>query len=840
MPPQDNLPPDSDQPENAFDLPGQTSDPDWAEPVAESAALQNPSEPSVLDWLISVLDPRRSALTIPPDPETVRQMPWDELDPGLESVQEPRATAETPLSTPQVDPAVPISALAAEAPGLTEPETSQEFAEPFTEFAQFPWRSLAALVFAFIGQSQFEPPRDSSQWMTGAAYWAIAILILIWATLSGEWRPTRLPKQRPARDPQSVRKLALAVGIYLTLWAYYSMGTNPFTHLGENHLSGWDVFFWVSALLALGYGFWIYRPGTLAKLKRVGPWLRQPRLELRITPWGLLLAAGLAVVIFFRFSSLSSVPPEMFSDHAEKLMDIQDVLDGETRIFFPRNTGREAFQMYLTAAVIKYVGTGVSFLSLKIGTASMGVFTLIFIYLLGVELGGRRLGFFSAFLAGIAYWPNVISRVALRFTLFPAFAAPTLYFLVRGLRRGNRNDFILSGIFLGIGLHGYSPFRFVPLLVLVAFGLFVLHRLKYRPMRQVVLHLGVLVAFSLVIFMPLIRFALENEANAHILTYRGLTRLTDAERPLPGPASQIFIENTAKALIMMAWDNGETWVHSVTHRPVLDIVGAVLYYFGVVLLIIRYAARRDWEDAFLLISVPLLMLPSILSLAFPAENPSLNRTAGAIIPVFIMMGMALDGLLSAFEKRIGLLWGRRWGWALVGLLLIVSMQANYRYVFEDYFIQFEGSSWNTSEIGTIIRNFADTIGTEESAWVVPWPHWVDTRLVGINAGVPRKDYALSRDRLQESQSVFGTKMFILNKDDTESLDILLSLYPGGSFSRYVSDVESKDFLVFIAPASDYQGPESGESDVAPDLDEAYPLPVFEIEEEPYPYPYPYP
>ena len=69
--------------------------------------------------------------------------------------------------------------------------------------------------------------------------------------------------------------------------------------------------------------------------------------------------------------------------------------------------------------------------------------------------------------AGIAYWPNVISRVGLRFPLYPLFVAPTLFYLLRGLRTRNRNDFILSGIALGIGLHGYSPIRILPFVVVM-------------------------------------------------------------------------------------------------------------------------------------------------------------------------------------------------------------------------------------------------------------------------------------------------------------------------------------------------------------------------------------
>jgi len=118
----------------------------------------------------------------------------------------------------------------------------------------------------------------------------------------------------------------------------------------------------------------------------------------------------------------------MFSDHAEKLLDVSDVLDGKFSIFFPRNTGREAIQMYLTAAIARLFGTGLSFISLKIGTVLAGLFALPFIYFLGKEIANKWVGWLAMVLAGVAYWANVISRVGLRFPLYPAFAAPCLYF----------------------------------------------------------------------------------------------------------------------------------------------------------------------------------------------------------------------------------------------------------------------------------------------------------------------------------------------------------------------------------------------------------------------------
>ena len=143
-----------------------------------------------------------------------------------------------------------------------------------------------------------------------------------------------------------------------------------------------NVLVWVLAVAVFVWAFW------LRKTDRI---LAAETSETLLTIPGRLffIVAATALVFFFRFYQTPAVPPEPFSDHAEKILDVYDVSQGQTHIFFPRNTGREAFQMYWTLLVAKLFGTGLSFLSLKLGTAILGFLTLPFIYLLGKEIGGR-------------------------------------------------------------------------------------------------------------------------------------------------------------------------------------------------------------------------------------------------------------------------------------------------------------------------------------------------------------------------------------------------------------------------------------------------------------------
>jgi hypothetical protein len=328
-------------------------------------------------------------------------------------------------------------------------------------------------------------------------------------------------------------------------------------------------------------------------------------------------------------------------------------------------------------------------------------------------------------------------------------------------------------------------------------GLYLLHPQSKGKRQYAILGLVLLVLVSFIIFLPLMRFALENP---YIFSFRSFSRLGSVERQLPGPAWQIFLLNLWKAMIMFAWDNGEIWVHSVPHRPALDIVSAALFYLGGVILLVRYIRRRHWLDLFLLLSVPLLMLPSILSLAFPTENPSLNRMSGAVIPVFLIVAIALDAILSGIESRVGDTAGKGLAWGLALILVLWSSFQNYDLVFNQYQKLYRASSWNTSEMGTVIHDFTQIMGSPESAYVVAFPHWVDTRLVGMNAGYPLMDFAIFPDTLAETVSDPQAKLFLIKPDDEESVINLRHLYPQGVLTTYTSEVGSNDFLMFFVPA----------------------------------------
>jgi hypothetical protein len=703
-------------------------------------------EPSVLDYLKAKLAPWKGpAPEIPPLPQGEQQ---SELQIGQE---------------------------------VAEDQTGPDLMSRLSNFAVG-----LPLIVALIAQFLFEPPNRN--WKVAIILYAVALGSMLWLLWKRSWHLPRLPEPVEKGYSLEVWRLPLYIGLILVLVSFFLFS--------DNQYSGLSLLAWAVTGLALIVALWLPDETSTSHWQRLVGFFRQREWRLRITRWHVLILLAAVLAVFFRFYRLNQVPGEMFSDHAEKLLDVADLMNGQYKIFFTRNTGREDFQFYLTAAVANLFGTGISFMSLKLGTALAGFFTLPYIYRLGKEIGSRWVGLIAFVLAGFGYWPNIIARIGLRFPLYPLFAAPLLFYLVRGIRRSDRNDFIKAGIALGLALHGYSASRILPLVVLAAVGIYLLHRQSQGKRSGVLWALVILVIVSAVVFLPLLRYWTENP---EMFGYRAITRLTTTERSYPGSVILIFLTNLWKSIIMPFWDNNNIWVHSVVNRPALDVISAALFFIGLVLVVVRYIRKRDWVDLFLLVSIPLLMLPSILSLAFPEENPSLNRSGAAYIPVFIIAAIGLESLCSNLLARATSLYSRVVVVGMALALLGVSANANYDLVFNQFDAQFMSGAWNTSQIGEVIRGFAESTGDADNAYVIPYPYWVDTRLVGINAGYPLKDYALSADQIESTESIDAPKLFIFNPADLTTQEKLEEIYPDGRLFRYDADRDGKDFMIYSIP-----------------------------------------
>ena len=84
-------------------------------------------------------------------------------------------------------------------------------------------------------------------------------------------------------------------------------------------------------------------------------------------------------------------------------------------------------------------------------------------------------------------------------------------------------------------------------------------------------------------------------------------------------------------------------------------------------------------------------------------------------------------------------------------------------------------------------------------WVIAYPHWVDTRLVGIQAGFPTKDFAIWPEDLDTTLNVPTPKLFLVKIDDTAGMEALESYYPEGNASLYEAENPGQSFFIYYVP-----------------------------------------
>lgn len=677
-------------------------------------------------------------------------------------------------------------------------------APPFNTATVVRWgAALGVFAVMLAGSWLLSTRSESTLWPALSLLFGGALMLVLWVRqekLDAWWSPRLTVVEADALALPAgarIRWRVAGVAAALTVLTFLTVPDNEFTPLG---VTAW--------LVSLGLWLAAFWDGP-APWRHLSAW-RWPgefRWSLASPLFLLLVVIGIAATV--RLARLDTVPIEMTSDHVEKLLDVERILEGRRPIFLPNNGGREVLGFYLYAGVSAALGLAApTYLLLKTVNAVIGLLTLPLIFLAAREISDDdALALLAALAAGLAWWPNSISRNGLRLPLAPFFAALALWLFIRALKRRERNSALLAGLTLGLGLYGYTAIRIMPLVMALAFGLYALYARRRATAVQAARWLALAGLVFLAAAMPLVRYAYDAP---DAFLFRTLTRVSGDPGEMRPPTWEAFWGNAWNSLRMFHWTSDNAWLVSPPGQPALDWVMGGLFVGGLGVLAYHALSQRRWLEVFLILGIPVALLPSTLALAFPIENPSIFRSGSALPLVFIVVALGLRLLLETGRRLLAGRAGTWLGLGLVSVVLLAIYQINNRILFVDYAEQYARTARNASEVGRVIHGFATSIGSYTTAWVRPYPHWVDTRAVGMYAGNFHRDYAIRFEELADTQALPGPKLFLFHLQDTEmrpdgeppTLPELQRLYPNGQLSTFVSQrPDNKDFLMYFVPAA---------------------------------------
>ncbi|OPL11947.1 MAG: hypothetical protein AVO34_01635 [Firmicutes bacterium ML8_F2] len=417
----------------------------------------------------------------------------------------------------------------------------------------------------------------------------------------------------------------------------------------------------------------------------------------------ILLLLIIVIAAVFRLWQLQITPPGLYPDEAMNGNDaIETLATGEFKTFYPENNGREGLYIWLLSFSFKIFEP--SPWSLRLVSAILGILTILGLYLLTKEIFYRtktnsknkinQIALLSSFFMAISFWHINFSRIGFRAILMVFLICFAFYFLLRAFRKNSALNYILAGLFFGLGFYSYLAFRLVVLLlgitILIQAVIYWQKRKKqkenFRKFLKIAFlnhgwwKIGLLFLSILIAVLPLIITFVNNPE--YLISRTGNISIFAAEKPL-----QEFGVSIIKTAGMFHIYGDWNWRHNFAGSPLLHWTVGILFALGFMITFKNIFSRSIKEfftikrstSIFLLSWFVIMLLPSILT---REGMPHALRSIG-IIPIVCIY------------TAIGLIWIFYWllksnkNFAILILLffIIYPTFANYH----KYFIKWSNN-----------------------------------------------------------------------------------------------------------------------------------------------------
>ena len=507
-------------------------------------------------------------------------------------------------------------------------------------------------------------------------------------------------------------------------------------------------------------------------------------------PWNkyILPVCILLLGAVLRLYALERIPPGLWYDEAIHGLDTLQITElHQLPIFFnTENHPQEPMFSYVIA--LNYLLFGVSPLTLRLTSALLGILTLILFYLAAEKWFGPRIAQYGLFFLAISKWHLMFSRLCFRTILTPIFTILVLYFLYRGLKKFRWSDYVISGLFLGLGMYTYISFRVMPLLVI----LIVLHEFTHfkkenRWNWDLLKGLAMVFFIAFLVFVPLLIDFIHNPFH-----YSGRTaEISIFNDGLLG-ALQFIGSNTIKTLGMFSVLGDPEPKHNYPGEPMLPLVLSIIWVLGIWSCIKNI---KDTKYAMVLAWFLVYLVPGI----FSQGAPNSLRTLGGVPALCLMIAI---GFTAGYEKLADFLKPeRRWIiTALAAAILIYSTGlVGYQYFYRWGTNRQIANHFNINEyqLGEKIRAqgekfeyyLPDVLANQMVIRFVAHPvtYHSYTKLADLPVpGQKSKDWVLVS---------LNPKRF--SNIDSQALEHVLQSYPGANLYQTPSEENAPPWIVFV-------------------------------------------
>jgi 4-amino-4-deoxy-L-arabinose transferase-like glycosyltransferase len=479
--------------------------------------------------------------------------------------------------------------------------------------------------------------------------------------------------------------------------------------------------------------------------------------------------------LFLRTYKLNTLPPGVYPDEAVNGIDaIAANATHHWQFFYENNNGREGLFMNLIA--LGFSLFGISVITLKMWSVFFGTLTVLGMILLGEELlKSRRAGLIAGFLTATSFWAINFSRISFRAIMLPFVLVFTVFFLIRGIQKKKIIDYILAGVFFGLGLHTYIAFRIAPLILVVLLAAFVISRKRFLATHWK--EILAFVAAAVIVALPILLDFYHNPIH-----FSGRSSEVSVFNPNvnQGHLAATLGKTFGLSLAQFNFFGDQNWRHNLPGWPeifptigIFFLAGIIYFIWEFFYLLWRRIRAGERSERFILVALLLSwFFVMILPEAISAEGlPHALRSIGTMPVALLLAAFSIEAVFKWVEKAKYVKYKEA-----VWTLMIVLIAGSGIWTVRMYFVDWGGSS-------DVHRAF-DEKYMNMSSYINSLPASVPKYVVDNGPGIQMEDGLQTSSEIvklftyQKAPNVFfiepnfdpatiktPSKIFLMNADD---------------------------------------------------------------------------
>jgi len=505
---------------------------------------------------------------------------------------------------------------------------------------------------------------------------------------------------------------------------------------------------------------------ALLELKSFYSPLSSPLKPLSSQAESLFLVLILGLACFFRLYRIDVLPAGMHTDQGLTGLCALRIEHEGWRPFFEIFNYQipEVLLFYQLAAWFRWAGD--SLFNFHLFFTLQAFFAFIFFYAAIRQLSGSKTALISLFILAVTRWSWIETRTCYPSSEVIFYLFGALCFWVYGLQKQKKWAFILSALFMGMGLYTYQAFKLVPLLFLI-YG--AIEYFRYRKGNS--FRFSTIVCYFLIVFvlaLPLLHYFWQEKTlgNRERDVFIGNTLL---EQKSLRPLWDVWVGNA----LMFNRTGDEIARHNIPGHRMLDDVTGILFILGLGL---AFCRRKNRDSFYFLTGFFILALAGLLS------NQLNNSNRLVVLTAFT--AYFAGSFLEYFWNYLDRVFPSRKKWIIAVLLTgLTAMTTQNVYT---YFVEQANNEDCRLSLGLEQATIGQTIGNFQKASPERFhffiaPFYFNNHVVrflgyqGMAESSPLDLAALAKGDFPKDKDA----VFFMEQNKGASFDFLKMLFPGG-------------------------------------------------------------